>query len=286
MCKKIISIAACCLVAVLSVVPASALSYTKVSNEKINRSDTLKFYTYGVSETANSFIILSNDTQGNRRVDFKDCVNSPKEVKIIPTFTYTPFLGVSLGSSGGYGGGTGFEYENVKGNYEVIRIKLSDYSSYFNSDGSYTDSVMEPYGTHKYTFEEEAALSNGDQFTSALCFESGGAFTCAVPNSKGEVEIHVSKEIGVQTYFSTDFRYKIGSTVGGGGGVNHRMIKELTKGDVNADWSVDIYDAIEIQKAVVGKTKFDKAAKRRGEVNNDSTLDILDATCIQKYLVK
>ena len=105
-------------------------------------------------------------------------------------------------------------------------------------------------------------------------------------NSKGEVEIHVSKEIGVQTYFSTDFRYKIGSTVGGGGGVNHRMIKELTKGDVNADWSVDIYDAIEIQKAVVGKTKFDKAAKRRGEVNNDSTLDILDATCIQKYLVK
>ena len=49
MCKKIISIAACCLVAVLSVVPASALSYTKVSNEKINRSDTLKFYTYGVS---------------------------------------------------------------------------------------------------------------------------------------------------------------------------------------------------------------------------------------------
>ena len=145
---------------------------------------------------------------------------------------------------------------------------------------------MEPYGTHKYTFEEEAALSNGDQFTSALCFESGGAFTCAVPNSKGEVEIHVSKEIGVQTYFSTDFRYKIGSTVGGGGGVNHRMIKELTKGDVNADWSVDIYDAIEIQKAVVGKTKFDKAAKRRGEVNNDSTLDILDATCIQKYLVK
>ena len=145
---------------------------------------------------------------------------------------------------------------------------------------------MEPYGTHKYTFKEEAKLANGDQFTSALCFESGGAFTCAVPNSKGEVEIHVSKEIGVQTYFSTDFRYKIGSTVGGGGGVNHRMIKELTKGDVNADWSVDIYDAIEIQKAVVGKTKFDKAAKRRGEVNNDSTLDILDATCIQKYLVK
>ena len=262
MCKKFISIAVCFLVAVLSAVPASALSYTKVSNEKINRSDTLKFYTYGVSETAKSFVILSNDTQGNRRVDFKDCVNSPKEVQIIPTFTYTPFLGVSLGSSGGYGGGTGFEYENVKGNYEVIRIKLSDYSSYFNSDGSYTDSVMEPYGTHKYTFEEEAALSNGDQFTSALCFESGGAFTCAVPNSKGEVEIHVSKEIGVQTYFSTDFRYKIGSTVGGGGGVNHRMIKELTKGDVNADWSVDIYDAIEIQKAVVGKTKFDKTDAR------------------------
>lgn len=285
MLKKLISIAVCCLVAVSSVVPASALSYTKVSDETINRSDTLKFYTYGVSETARSFIVLSNDTQGNKRVNFKDCVKSPQEVQIIPTFEYEPLLGVSLGSSGGFGGGTGFEYRNVKGDYEVIRIKLSDYSSYFNSDGSHTASAKEPYGTHKYIFKEEAKLANGDQFTSALCFESGGAFTCAVPNSKGEVEIHVSKKIGVRTYFSTDFEYRIGGTTGGGGGINHRTISQLTKGDVNADSSIDIMDATEIQKAMVGKISLDKATKRRGEVNNDNSLDILDATYIQKYVV-
>lgn len=284
--KKIIFIAVGCLIAVLSAVPASALSYTKVSNETIKRTDTLKFYTYGVSETAKSFVILSNDTQGNKRVNFKDCVKSPQELQIIPTFEYMPLLGVSLGSSGAYyGGGTRFEYRNVKGDYEVIRIKLSDYSSYFNSDGSYTATVKEPYGTHNYTFEEEPMLANGDQFTSALCFESGGAFTCAVPNSKGEVEIHVSKQIGVRTTFSTNFQYRIGSTTGGGGGINHRTIEELTKGDVNADWSVDITDATQIQKAVVGKINLDKAGKRRGEVNNDNTLDILDATYLQKYLV-
>lgn len=283
--KKIVSFAVCCLVAVSSVAPASALSYTKVSDETIKRTDTLKFYTYGVSETAKSYVILANDTQGNKKVNFKDCVNTPQELQIIPTFEYKPLLGVSLGSSGGYGGGTGFEYRNVKGDYEVIRIKLSDYSSYFNSDGTYTATVMEPYGTHKYTFQEESMLANGDQFTSALCFESGGAFTCAVPNSKGEVEIHVSKQIGVRTYFSTDFRYRIGSTTGGGGGVNHRTIKELTKGDVNADWSIDIMDATEIQKALVGKVSLDKATKRRGEVNNDNSLDVLDAIYIQKYVV-
>lgn len=275
------------IISMLGAIPASALSYTRVSTETLKRSDTLVFYTYGVSENARSFVVLKNnnlDTQ--QTVNFKDSVKKPQEVQIIPAHTYEPLLGVSLAGSGGYGGGGKFVYSNIKGEYEVIRIKLSDYSDYFNSDGSHTVSVKEPYQTHNYTFEEEERLDNYDQFASTLCFESGGAFTSAVPDSKGEVEIHISKTLGVKTYFSTDFQYRIGSSSGGGGGVNHKSINTLTMGDVDANGTIDVKDATEIQKKLAKIISFDKAKTRRAEVNGDGKVNITDTTFLQKYLAK
>lgn len=162
--RKIISfLITICIISVLVSIPASALSYTSVSADALKRSDTLVFYTYGVSEDARSFVILKNSTLDTQQtINFKDSVQKPQQVQIIPTHTFESLLGVSLGSSGGYSGGREFVYNKVKGEYEVLRIKLSDYSDYFNTDGSHTVSNKRLYENHNYTFEEEEKLENGD----------------------------------------------------------------------------------------------------------------------------
>ena len=57
------------------------------------------------------------------------------------------------------------------------------------------------------------------------------------------------------------------------------------KGDVNADETLDIIDAVNIQKFAVDRAEFRDEQKSFGDFNNDGICDILDSTAIQKALV-
>ena len=56
------------------------------------------------------------------------------------------------------------------------------------------------------------------------------------------------------------------------------------RGDVNNDGKVDIFDAIAVAQATVGKTNIKSdAAKYFGNVNEDDNFDIFDAITIARY---
>ncbi len=59
-------------------------------------------------------------------------------------------------------------------------------------------------------------------------------------------------------------------------------IPNLTVGDVNGSKSVDVLDAIQIQKYATNKVELDLANIYAGDVNGDNKTDIIDATLIQR----
>lgn len=63
-------------------------------------------------------------------------------------------------------------------------------------------------------------------------------------------------------------------------------ILQITKGDVNGDRSLDITDAVNIQKYAVDKTEFSEKQEDIGDYNTDGKCDTLDSAAIQRELVK
>lgn len=283
MLKKIIAGVAMAAVAAVSVVPASARTYTHVENYSVKTNGSLTFFTYNVDSTSRAFITLENETKDtSETVRFGPLSSHPTGMMADKNDTYKPMIGVSLGSGSSSGGGARFTFSDTAGSYEKIRIKLSDYSSYFEKNGHRIETV---HGKkHSYTFCEEPQLDNGDQYTSVLVFMSGGCFTCAVPDKKGEVEIYVKRQIGVPTYYSTGFSYKVDNSVGSGGGVNHSRLLGVTLGDADGDGYITISDATQIQKGIADQIKLSGIEKRNSDTNLDGTVNILDVTKLQRYL--
>ena len=58
-----------------------------------------------------------------------------------------------------------------------------------------------------------------------------------------------------------------------------------TKGDVNGDRSLDISDAVEIQKFAVDKNEFSEKQEELGDFNTDGKCDTIDSAAIQRALV-
>lgn len=56
-------------------------------------------------------------------------------------------------------------------------------------------------------------------------------------------------------------------------------------GDVNGDYSLDIIDAVNIQKYAVDKLTFSEKQQQTGDYNKDGICDVLDSNAIQKALV-
>lgn len=103
--------------------------------------------------------------------------------------SYTRFVSANGGSSGNTY--AGYSFANTGGEYAKLKVKLSDVSSYFNSDGSYTDT--DGNGA-TYTLRE-----NGSNLT----FFSGGAVNGVAPDENGCVEIYIKAKPGAKTAFST-----------------------------------------------------------------------------------
>lgn len=54
-------------------------------------------------------------------------------------------------------------------------------------------------------------------------------------------------------------------------------------GDVNLDGEINILDATQLQKMIVGLVKSTNESNASADVNGDNSVDIIDATLIQKY---
>lgn len=281
--KKLISAALCFVLAIVSVISVSAESrvtgknrtYKYVTKYTINNGQA-GFFTSNITDT-NAYIELRNISSGKiTSVYFSDLIYHPTYLSM-GSYNYeqTRFIG-----SGGSGGGGNLNFSNTGGKYERIKIKLSDYISGFNSDGTVTKDG------HKYNFKKQ--VEGNTTYESSLIFESGGAFTLAAPDKNGMVEIVVSTKIGQEVRYSTNFsKHTLADgrlTSSSGGGINRGYFCGLTYGDCDDSCDVDITDATTIQQNIAHMNNFDDAQVRSGDMNKDGKIDISDATMIQQYI--
>lgn len=294
--KKVLTIALVVLLAALSVTASSAATvgddsavsaattYERIKGLSIGKGKML-FYTYNLDSDTTASYYLENVTKNTQTViKFKDFYNSQKTISISTTDTYKPLMGVR-----GYGGGGTFTYGNTAGKYDVIKIKLSDFSDYFNKDGSHTQYCEAVDGKFKYTFRHQV-VNGVDDLYSGLFFESGGAVTCATPDSEGKVEIVVSKNPAHSVRFSTDYGYVIrskgGASIGSGGGKNRGYLPGLRIGDVTSNDYVDVNDVSSIQSYLANMSSLNKLQRRSADLNRDGKITIEDVTILQRYLAE
>lgn len=282
--KKIISALLCAALSVLSIVSASAVelafdSQTNLSNSyKIISEDNIPNNQVRIYKSGKNF----DKTAG---VIFEDLSSSKKDTKQYFNFS-TPSVSLSLSSKSGYniwtllqegsGGNDNniYKFNNAGGTYQKIRIKLSDYSNYFNDNGTHTKSFFDREA-HNYNFTNE-----GDGHSSMLAFISGGAITAVAPDNNGMAEIYFSTKLGAETCFITDFVENSAS----GGGTTGYVFSGFTIGDTDINGYVSVKDATLIQKHLGSLVTLDKLGLRNSDTNHDGIINILDATEIQKYL--
>ncbi|MER2080783.1 MAG: dockerin type I repeat-containing protein [Ruminococcus sp.] len=285
--KKIIAVALSVVslsVASLPLSAAQAATVKRVSKGTTQSDGQLIFYSYNVPSDTKAFIKVQNDKTGDSTTyRFSSFYNHPQSYQL-GAGTFSTQVGVQVKGGSGYGSSPSVDLRNSAGRYERIRIKLSEFSSYFNKDGSHTQTSHGE--SHKFIFREEEPDSDGTVFSSVLCIYSGGAINHVVPDSKGEVELYVSTNLGTGVDFTTEFHYDSTYSSGGGGGLTSRSIGGLAIGDCDPNGYLSISDATMIQKYAADLQKFDSAQTRCGDVNKDGNIDIADATELQMFLAR
>lgn len=286
--KKIISIALCAVMLTLSAVSASAASLP----DKPTVDDTQIYYFIGTETIPDNVARVYKYGEGMAEISymrFVDNATSEETIINLPE-SDTPSEAI-LPSTEGYrywhfrnGSGNDFRedicFNNTGGTYQKMRIKLSDFSDYFNPDGTHTKTIEED--THNYNFTVE---DNGH--SSSLVFVSGGAISFAVPDENGFVEIYVSPNIGDGVLFATNFRVRTDLVDASTSGSSGQNLRGLTVGDTDEDNCLAIDDATLLQKCIAGQEAMstNSLAQRRNDTNGDGVVNISDVTAIQKYLV-
>lgn len=282
--KKIISILLC--VAMLVGTAAITANAANVDNADVGahnykvlgetkiRDYQVRFYKYNFTNNNPLTGIRMDDITMHMSKDFyfNDITGEYKQISVSGASVFEHWLILESGR----GGTQSRRYDKTGGTYEKIRIKLSDYSDYFNSNGTHTKDG------HDYNFTTQK--SGNTTYSSGLVFWSGGIFTAVTPDKNGYVEIYVSKNIGEDTRFFADFRYVTPTSQGSGGGKNGGYFKGFTMGDTDLNGWVGVDDVTAIQSYAAGTENFDSLQQRNADVNDDGKIDINDATMIQKYL--
>lgn len=281
--KKIISIllsatilfGATALIANAATESAEAVSANEYRFEEISKTtlpnNTLKSYTYGLNEENNpkSTVSFINDsTRESYSLILTECLKE--------TQTYSVANGnykVALGWTGN--NYNRYNFEKTGGTYVLTKFKLSDFDSYFNSDGTCTNSYSDGY-THNFNFTKE-----NDGNTSQLVIISGGYVNFVAPDKNGYVQAYICKNLGERTCFMTDFQPVKGSS---GGGITGKIINKLIMGNSGLTGEISVDDVTTLQKYVSDMENFNKLQIRNADVNFDGKIDIDDATMIQKYI--
>lgn len=250
-----------------------AHNYTVLGKTTINDAQ-VRFYKYNFTNSNPRTGIKMDDISMkiSKEFYFNDITDDYKQINVSGGSVFEHWLILESGKAGTQSR----RYDTTGGTYEKIRIKLSDYSDYFNSNGTHTKDG------HDYNFTVQK--SGDTDYASSLVFWSGGIFTAVTPDKNGYVEMYVCKDIEEDVRFFTNFCFDTPTTNGSGGGTNGGYLIGFTMGDTNFDGYVSVSDATKVQSYIAGKEEFDNLQKRNADVTGDGKININDATMIQKYL--
>lgn len=284
--KKIISAILCVALTAVSVVSSSAVdtdnsltsgangSSYQILGEKSLPNNFATFFTSGSGFDPTSKIVLADPDTHKNVFSYTFSSTSPNGVsKSLPNgngYVLRTYL-----RNSGSGAGKVLNFSDG-GTYEKIKIKLSDFSELFNSDGTVTKELEND--THNYNFTKEADGAH----SSLLIFYSGNAITAAAPDENGMVEIYLSTKLGQDTFFTVDYCF-MGSQGLSIGGIPDNDFFGFTIGDVNKDGKVNLNDGILAQKAASGINTLYPLARRNADTNRNGKVDLIDAISIQKF---
>lgn len=286
--KKLLSAILCAALAAVSIVSASAADTDNYTSGASYRCKVL-----GTTEFPNNyagFYRSCSNPEANLYVQFyKNTTNTDTRELVYEQpldFADKTLTKKYLSDQNGYryliSGGGNFANKvypsKAGGTYEKIKVKLSDFSDYFNDNGTYTKNCDRCGGSHDYNFSDE-----GNGFSSSLIILSGGIFSLVSPDSSGYVEFYISTKLGEDTVFMTDFFHSVSGHFSLGGGTVGRDFRGLTIGDVDKSGYVSLSDAILIQKYHLGMETFDELSKRNADVNRDGIINLKDTIKVQKY---
>lgn len=266
---------------------ATANPSFKLLSDKIEISnDQIYVSGYNVPTDSVFGVEYRGEDKTTYAVNFSEVIKSGKRINLVKNKKYEFWL---RNGTGGGSDGSFRSYGKTGGTYKKVRIKLSDFCSDFNSDGSQTESVGE-YGPHNFKFGPVEKTGNGT-FYGGMCVRSGAAVTSVSPNKNGEIEFYVSTKIGDESKICTDFRYEYklpnGATaVGSGGGSTGTYIHGLRIGDADSDSMLTISDVTKIQFVIARLDTLNSLQKFTADVNSDGKTNIVDATTLQMHLAE
>lgn len=276
--KKIISILLCAVMlagtAVLTAnaatahnrsVSASQYSFQEISTTTLP-NNAIRSYTYGITEVNNPCTTARFTNSSNNQsysLDLTECIKSCQSISL-PRGIY------NLNVCNGKDIYNNYDFDKTGGTYVLTRFKISDFSSYFNSDGTHTRNYTDGY-THNYNFTKE-----NDGNISQLAIISGAYVNFVAPDKDGYVQAYIRKRIGDKVTYFTNFR----NTPGGG---VIASINLLIIGNSSASGKIDIDDVTAIQKYTAGIETFNSLQERNADANGDGKIDVDDATMIQKF---
>ena len=272
--KKILSALLCATLAVTGMASANAAEvkehkgFKDLGQEVYLENNTVTGFVYNV-EKDYSVSVEYFDDENKYRLYFKDCISAPASMKIPDTEKYAMFT-YQTGMGGGGSLRRTYSFADTGGKYKKVRIKLSEFSAYFNEDGTHTEKVNGE--NHNFNFTDE-----GGNFMSHLVILSGGAVHGVVPDKNGEVEIIVSTKIGSPVTFYTSFK----SPAQVGGGIVGAGLSKLSFGNVDGMYGVDVNDVTTLQLYLAGEKEFDTLSLFHTDVNFDNIYDVKDVTALQ-----
>ncbi|MCQ2514882.1 MAG: dockerin type I repeat-containing protein [Ruminococcus sp.] len=250
-------------------------------------NNVARLYTYNLTaeNTETGMSYTSTVDNSSKRMLAKNSIGQYQEAEMSSTaYNYL----IILGSSSGGNIDNFVDFSKTGGQYQKIRIKLSDLVEDFNDDGTFTYNLFnEP---HNFNFTSDDKVGNYE-YSSGLIILSGAVATAVAPDKDGYIEFYQCKNIGVSTKYMTEFSCDYITASGShdstsGGGCSGATITGLTFGDIDLNGYVSVSDVTEIQKYIVGLTdSSSEFTEMYADVNFDGVVDINDATLIQKYLV-
>ncbi len=258
---------------------SSGRNFTVIEKTTIP-NNTARIYTSGENIDKTSGIAFCDAANPNREVarcNF-DFMGGHKDLNLPDPNGYEYVGYIQFLESAGNGQKTNFN--TTGGEYERIRIKLSDYSDYFNSDGTHTDSISGGK-FHNYNFTCQT-ISDTEYYFSSLIFMSGGAITGVAPTKDGYADIYVSTKLGQKTKYMTTFGYSTPDVFGAGGGTAGGVsFNDFMIGNIDDDGHISTSDAVAILKYSLNiATGFDELSKRNADADLDGRITVTDAIAV------
>ena len=289
--KKIIATLLCLTLAFSGTICANAAGkvqpckgFKLLSQQTTIPDNTVKVYQYGVDSTYSTGIrFIGGDSEKTYEALFRNSISNPQTIKLPATETYARYTYDDHGSGGNiYPSET---FKNTGGTYKKVRIKLSEFSDYFNEDGSHTKEVGISTGIYhnfKFRYEDMGDYQYRD---SSLVFISGGAATGVVPDENGEVELYIYADVCAVTEYMTEYSYcqktSSGIMTGGGGGTSGSVINKLVFGNVNLEDRVNVNDVTYLQMYLAGMVDINTLQLFHADSNCDNAIDVADVTNLQ-----